>query len=104
MSTHAVKSPDGTAIQRTGRAALHTIQGGLFPPPDRSGHVGGKDHTSLRKSESEDARWERSKELLGFVFDGQSRTLHLTQQRAVGIANAITRLLQKTPRVAVQKF
>lgn len=99
----AVKSPNGTAVQRTGRTALHTIHGGLFPPPDRSGHVGGKDPTSLKKLETDDARWAQSKELLGVVFDGQSRTVHLTQQKAVGIANAITRLLRKT-RLAVQKF
>jgi hypothetical protein len=98
----AVESPDGTALQRTGRAALHTIHG-LFPPPDVSGHLGGKDPISVKKLEAGDARWAQSKELLGFVFDGKSRTVHLTQRKAVGIADAITRLLRKT-RVAVQKF
>ena len=36
----AVKRTDGTALQRTWRAALHTIHG-LFPPPYCSGHAGG---------------------------------------------------------------
>ena len=98
----AVESPDGSALQRTGRAALHTIHG-LFPPPDRSGHLGGKDPISVKKLEAGDARWSQSKELLGFVFDGRSRTVHLTQRKAVGIADAITRLLRKT-RAAVPKF
>ncbi|KAI2511562.1 adenylate kinase [Fragilaria crotonensis] len=98
----AVESADGSALQRTGRAALHTIHG-LFPPPDRSGHVGGKDPISLKKLEAGDARWAQSKELLGFVFNGQSRTVHLTQRKALGISEAITRLLKKT-RAPVPKF
>jgi hypothetical protein len=98
----AVESPDGSALLRTGRAALHTIHG-LFPPPARSGHVDGKDPISLKKLEAGDARWAQSKELLGFVFDGQSRTVHLTQRKALGITEAITRLLKKT-RAPVPKF
>ena len=38
----AVEDRTGTALQRAGRAALHTIHG-LFPDPARSGHQGGKD-------------------------------------------------------------
>jgi hypothetical protein len=98
----AVENPEGSALQRTGRAALHTIHG-LFPPPDRSGHVDGKDPISIKKLESGDARWAQSKELLGFVFNGQSRTVHLTQRKALGITEAITRLLKKS-RAPVPKF
>ena len=87
----AVKSPDGSALQCTGRAALHNIHG-LFPPQDRSGHVGGKDPISLKKFETGDARLAQSKALLGFVFDGQARTVHLTQRKALRITEAITRL------------
>ena len=43
----AFESPDVSALQRTGRAALHTIHG-LFSPPDRSGQVNGKDPKSKR--------------------------------------------------------
>ena len=35
-----------------------------------------------KKLEAGEARWAQSKELLGFVFDGQSRTVHLTQRKA----------------------
>jgi hypothetical protein len=77
-----VESPDGSALLRTGRATLHTIHG-LFPPPARSGHVDGKDPISLKKLEDGDARWAQSKELLGFVFDGHSRTVHLTHRKAL---------------------
>jgi hypothetical protein len=63
---------------------------GLFPPPNRSGHVDGKDPISLRKLEAGNTQWVQSKELLGFVFDGQSRTVNLTQRKALGITEAIT--------------
>jgi hypothetical protein len=98
----AIESPDGSTLERVGRAALHTIHG-LFPPPARSGHVGGKDPISLKKLEAGDAQWAHTKELLGFVFDGQARTVHLTQRKALGITDATTRLLKKN-RVATQKF
>jgi hypothetical protein len=81
---------------------LHAIHG-QFPPPARSGHVDGKYPISLKKLEAGDARWAQSKELLGFVFDGQSRTVHLTQRKALGITEAIAQLLKKT-RAPVPKF
>ncbi|KAI2506221.1 hypothetical protein MHU86_8256 [Fragilaria crotonensis] len=43
----AVEDRAGTLLQRTGRAALYTIHG-LFPPPARSGHIGGKDPISAK--------------------------------------------------------
>jgi hypothetical protein len=50
-----------------------------------------------------DACWAQSKELLGFVFDGQSRTVRLTKCKALGITKAIT-LLLKTTCAPVPKF
>jgi hypothetical protein len=82
----AVEDRAGTMLQRTGRAALHTIHG-LFPSPERSGHHGGKDPISMKKLEAGDARWAHTKELLGFVFNGKDRTVHLTQRKAAGIAD-----------------
>jgi hypothetical protein len=81
---------------------LHTIHG-LFPHQDRSGHVDGKDSISLKKLETGNAHWAQSKEFLRFVFDDQSRTVHLTQCKALGITKSITRILKKT-RAPVPKF
>jgi hypothetical protein len=39
----------------------------------------------LKKLEACNARWAPSKELLGFVFDGQSLMVHRTQRKALGI-------------------
>jgi hypothetical protein len=98
----AVEDQTGTLLQRAGRAALHTIHG-LFPSPERSGHVGGKDPISLKKLEAGDAQWAPTKELLGFVFNGAARTVHLTQRKATGIAEATARLLKKN-RAALHQF
>ncbi len=43
-----VEDRAGTLLQHTSRAALYTIHG-LFPPPARSGHLGGKDPISAKK-------------------------------------------------------
>jgi hypothetical protein len=88
----AVEDRAGTLLQRTGRAALYTIHG-LFPPPARSGHLGGKDPISAKKLAAGDARWAHTKELLGFVFNGKDRTVHLTQRKAAGIADDTAKLL-----------
>ncbi|KAI2491431.1 adenylate kinase [Fragilaria crotonensis] len=98
----AVEDRAGTLLQRTGRAALYTIHG-LFPPPARSGHIGGKDPISAKKLAAGDARWAHTKELLGFVFNGKDRTVHLTQRKAAGIADDTAKLLKKN-RVALHKF
>ena len=98
----AVEDRTGTALQRAGRAALHTIHG-LFPAPDRSGHQGGKDPISQKKLDAGDARWAPHKELLGFVCDGRARTVRLTQRKAMAIATDTTALLRK-PRTTLQKF
>jgi hypothetical protein len=45
----AVEDRSGMLLLRTGRAALHTIHG-LFPPPERSGHINGKDPISQEKA------------------------------------------------------
>ena len=98
----AVENRAGTALERTGRAALHTIHG-LFPSPSRSGHLDGKDPISQKKLDAGDARWAPSKELLGFVCDGQARTVHLTQRKALAIAQDTAALLKKN-RITLHKF
>ena len=98
----AVEDRTGTTLQRTGRAALHTIHG-LFPAPSRSGHHGGKDPISQKKLDAGDARWAPTKELLGFVCDGRARTVRLTQRKALAIATDTTVLLKKH-RTTLQKF
>jgi hypothetical protein len=98
----AVENRSGTALARTGWAALHTIHG-LFLAPHQSGHTNGKDPISTKKLEAGDARWAPSKELLGFICDGRTRTVTLTQRKAQAIAQDTVSLLKKN-RTTLQKF
>jgi hypothetical protein len=98
----AVEDPTGTLLQHTGRAALHTIHG-LFPPPERSGHLSGKDPISTKKLEAGDGRWALTKELFGFVCNGEDRTVHLTQRKAAGIADDTAKIIKKN-HVTLPKF
>ena len=70
----AVENSTGSLLRRISRAALHSIHA-TFPAPEVSGHTGGKDSISLKKLEKGDARWATSKELLGFLVDGDRRTV-----------------------------
>jgi hypothetical protein len=89
-----VESKDRTLIKRVARAALHTIHS-LFPPPEITGHVGGKDSISKKKCDQGDAQFERVKEILGFCLDGEKRTASLPPPKAIAIDTEITRLLRK---------
>jgi hypothetical protein len=102
-SLAAVEDQSGTLLLRTGRAALHTIHG-LFPPStERSGHINGKDPISQKTLDAGDAQWAHLKELLDFVFNGRTRTVHLTQRNASDIAEATAKLLKKN-RIPVHNF
>ena len=70
----AVEDQSGTMLINTARAALHSIHG-VFPPPSVSGHKGGKDSVSEKKLIKGDARWAASKEILGFLLNGKTRTV-----------------------------
>jgi hypothetical protein len=98
----AVESRDGELLQRISRAALHTIHG-IFPPPNASGHKGGKDPVSRTKLERGDARWEQEKEMLGFALDGQFRTVRLPAAKAQTISTEISRILKKN-RIPIKRF
>ena len=84
-----VEDRTGTRLLHVSRAAMHTIHG-LFPSPEQSGHLNGKDPISQKKLEASDAQWAHIKEILGFVFNGKARSMvHLTQFKASGIAEAV---------------
>jgi hypothetical protein len=82
---------------------VHTIQHGLFSPPEGSDHLSGKEPISAKKLEAGDARWAHTKELLGFVFNGEDRTVHLTQRKAAGIADNTAQILKKN-RFTLPRF
>jgi hypothetical protein len=97
-----VESDDRTLIRRVSRATLHAIHS-IFPPPEVSGHVGGKDPISRKKLEKGDAWFDVEKEILGFLLNGVDRTVRLAESKAQAIANDIVRIPRKT-HVPLKRF
>jgi hypothetical protein len=80
----AVESKDRTLVRRMARAALFAIHS-VFPPPEVTGHEGGKDPISMKKLEKGDAKMARVKEILGFIVEGVGRTVGLPPTKADAI-------------------
>ena len=97
-----VVNDDRTMIRRVSRATLHAIHS-IFPPPEVSGHKGGKDPISRKKLEKGDAHFDIEKEILGFLINGADRTVRLSEPEAKSIADDITKLLKKS-HVALKRF
>ena len=97
-----VENDDRSLICRVSKATLHAIHS-IFPPPEVSGHKGGKDPISKKKIEKGDARFGIEKEILGFLIDGDDRTLRLSEPKAKSIANDTTKLLRKS-HVPLKRF
>ena len=67
-----VENDDRTLIRRVSRATLHATHS-IFPPPEVSGHIGGKDPISKKKLGKGDARLDIEKEILEFLINGADR-------------------------------
>ena len=77
--------------ERFARAVLHSIHA-VFPPPEVSGHKGGKDSVSVKKLIKGDGRFDTTKELLGFNFmgdPGAGRMIALPQKKFEAYSQAI---------------
>jgi hypothetical protein len=90
----AVEDKSGTLLGRITRAALHGIHS-VFPPPAVTGHLGGKDPISVKKLERGDARWHHEKEILGFLVNGQTKTVRVSEAKAADIVAELRRILKK---------
>jgi hypothetical protein len=97
-----VENDDRTLLRRVSRATLHAIHS-IFPSPEVTGHVGGKDPISRKKLEKGDARFDIEKEILGFLINGVDRTVRLAEAKAQAIAAEIVAVLRKT-HVNLKRF
>ena len=88
-------------LTRLSRGMLHGIHT-IFPPPNVTGHCG-FDPISESKLNKGEGQWAYSKEILGWVFDGQNFTITLPPEKCKKITNLIKRLLRKK-RTSLQKF
>ncbi len=98
----AVENSSGTLLGRITKAALHGIHA-IFPPPKITGHIGGKDPISLKKLERGDARWAYEKEILGFLVDGATKTVRISNARSTDIVTEIRKILKKK-RVQLKRY
>ena len=78
-----VQSSDPAVLLHCSRALLHGIHS-VFPPPAITGH-NGQDPISLKKLMEGKGLWEVRKEILGWMMDGATRYIKLseTRQRAI---------------------
>jgi hypothetical protein len=75
------------------RAVLHAIHA-VFPPPEVTGHTGGKDSVSIKKLDKLDGLWHFIKELLGFECNGDARTVGITEDKALAYITLIEKALE----------
>jgi hypothetical protein len=89
-----VENANATLLRRMAQAALLGIHS-VFPPVEVTGHVAGKYRISQKKLEKGDAIMATTKEVLGFVVEGQSRTVQLPTKKADAITEELSRLLKR---------
>ena len=99
-----VMAQDKSRLEHLSRSVLHAVEQ-VFPPPAITGHVGGKDPISEKKILKGEADWHTSKEVLGWLLDGDKRTVQLPPDKATAYAQEIRLLLRKTSRrVQLKRF
>jgi hypothetical protein len=98
----AVKDKSGTLLGRITRAALHSIHA-VFPSPEITGHIGGKDPISLKKLEQGDARWHHTKDIIGFLGNGETKTVRISEAKTTDIVTGNQRIL-KRKHVQIKRY
>jgi hypothetical protein len=98
----AVEDSRHTFLQRTARATLHAIHS-VFQAPGATGMPDAKDPVSEKKLAKGDARWDTTKEILGYWLNGVDRTVQLPPSRAVDLLKEAKSILRKQ-RVPLKRF
>jgi hypothetical protein len=98
----AVQNKNGTLLGHMARCIMHGIHA-VFPPPDITGHSGGKDPVSIKKLECGDGQWHHEKDILGFVIDGDAKTIQISKSKADDIVHEIRQILKKK-RVQLKRY
>jgi hypothetical protein len=83
--------------QWAGRVTMHAIHA-VFPPPQVTGHQGGKDSISLKKCLKGDALFEPNKVMLGFLLQGgphRGRLVGLPEDKATRYRDTIQEALAR---------
>ncbi|KAL7546138.1 hypothetical protein ACHAWF_014914 [Thalassiosira exigua] len=88
-----VQVTDKEALRHCSRAILHGIHS-VFPPPAITGHAG-EDPVSLKKLLAGEGLWEVRKEVLGWMMDGATRCIELTEKKQEAILHELRIVLRK---------
>ena len=92
---------DPTNLRHTSRAILHGIHT-IFPPTKITNHKGG-DPISEKKMDQGDGTWMFSKEILGWIINGQDFTIYLPTDKAKKIIK-LTKTTASKPIVTLNEF
>jgi hypothetical protein len=89
-----VENQEGTLLHRMAQAALLGIHS-IFLPIEVTGHIGGKDPISQKKLDKGDATMAVTKEVLGFLVEGDRRTVQLPPAKATAICDKLKKVLKR---------
>lgn len=87
-----LQATDEELLRHHTRALFHAIHS-IFPPISVTGHAG-EDPISQKKLDEGEGVWATRKEILGWIFDGITRTIELPPTKVQKLEEAITKILR----------
>ena len=95
-------SQDVPRLGHLTRSILHGVES-VFPAPDVTGHANGREPLSEKKIRRGKADWTIKKEVLGWLVDGDQRTVQLPPDKASAYIAKLKKLLRKK-RIPIARF
>ena len=99
---HMAQTSDPAQFIHLSIAFLHGIHS-VFTPPQVSGH-NGQDTISKKKLESGEGQWSARKEVLGWMVDGKTWCIKLTQDRKIEIDGELQNIVRVTKGVPFKQI
>ncbi len=90
----AAQSVDDAHIPTIRWAAVHGIHA-LFPPPSITNHMGSKEPILQKKMAQGNGNFDTKKEMIGFLFDGATRTVRLPAKKAKAYIKEAHKVLRR---------
>ena len=90
------------ALRHCSRAVLHGIHS-VFPPPKVTGHIGA-DPVSVKKLLKGEGVWAVRKEILGWVMDGSTMCIELSNKKQETILEDLKQALKKKRGLRFKNF
>ena len=96
------QTTDEEALRHCSRAVLHGIHS-VFPPPNVTGH-NGADPVSVKKLLKGEGVWAVRKEILGWVMDGSTMCIELSNKKQETILQDLKQALRKKRGLRFKSF